>query len=148
MEHNTVTTNKEQGLYVISCDTGFSCLGFDVCLARAAAMAQWLDTPHTPRERGSIEAYEDYTTLVEWCRARYEKTGERCPTELTPQLNGLEGKRVEVLDAYDERRRFYVGKSTGWIPVHLEIARRDSSGGGAVTGAPFKSVQVIGTRWR
>ena len=67
----------------------------------------------------------------------------RCPVELTPELTGLEGKRVEVVDRYGERRRFIVGKSTGWLPIHLEIARRNSSGGPAVTGAPFQSVRIV-----
>jgi hypothetical protein len=52
-------------------------------------------------------------------------------SSLSPQLTGLEGWRVEVVTTYGETRRFYVGMSTGWQPVHLEIARRDSSGGGA-----------------
>ena len=59
---------------------------------------------------------------------------------------GLENKRVEVVDAYGETRRFYVGKSTGYIPIHLEISRRNSSGGPAVTGTPFKSIRVVGAR--
>lgn len=32
-------------------------------------------------------------------------TGTRCPADLTPQLKGLEGKRVEVVDGGGERRR-------------------------------------------
>jgi hypothetical protein len=48
---------------------------------------------------------------------------------LTSQLKGYEGCRVEVVDALGVRRRFWVGRSTGWRPCHLEIARRNSSGG-------------------
>ncbi len=48
---------------------------------------------------------------------------------LNPQLLGLEGWRVEVNTSYGETRRFIVGRSTGWKPCHLEIHRRDSSGG-------------------
>ena len=75
--------------------------------------------------------------------ALHQETGKRCNADLTPQLVGLEGKRVEVVDRHGETRRFWVGKSTGWFPVHLEIARRDSSGGAAVTGAPFQSVRIV-----
>lgn len=62
-----------------------------------------------------------------------------CPVRdesgLTPQLIGLEGMRVEVVDPPDGEfpgltRRFYVGKSTGWRPCHLEIHNRRSTGGG------------------
>ncbi len=48
---------------------------------------------------------------------------------LTTQLLGLEGWRVEVDTSYGETRRFIVGRSTGWRPCHLEIPRRESSGG-------------------
>lgn len=48
---------------------------------------------------------------------------------LTPQLLNHEGWRVEVVTTYGETRRFYVGRSTGWKPCHLEIKRRDSDGG-------------------
>lgn len=68
--------------------------------------------------------------------------------ELTPQLLGLEGQRVEVVDSYGDTRRFYVGRSTGWRPIHIEVKRIDSLGGSAVTGAPFKSVTVVRGKWR
>lgn len=48
---------------------------------------------------------------------------------LSPQLVGLEGWRVEVVTEYGETRRFIVGRSTGWIPCHLEVSRRNSFGG-------------------
>ena len=48
---------------------------------------------------------------------------------LSVHLIGLEGWRVEVVTDYGETRRFIVGKTTGWRPCHLEIARRTSSGG-------------------
>lgn len=56
-------------------------------------------------------------------------------SDLTPQLIGLEGYRVEVEDPDDGpyrglTRRFYVGRSTGWKPCHLEIHNRRSRGGG------------------
>ncbi|WP_157698714.1 hypothetical protein [Geobacter sp. DSM 9736] len=74
---------------------------------------------------------------------KHQQTGYRSKAELTPQLIGLEGKRVEVVDCYGGKRRFWVGRSTGWIPCHLEIDTRRSSGGPAVTGAPFRSVRVF-----
>jgi hypothetical protein len=146
---HTVTVNAEQELYVIPCGDGYSCLGFDVLLARHNAVAAWLrseglDADDLPREsRGTMPAYHAYTALMERAASYCRRNNLRCPAELTPQLIGLEGKRVEVVDRYGQRRRFIVGKSTGWEPCHLEIARRDSSGGPAVTGAPFQSVRVV-----
>ena len=148
-ETKPVTTNDEQRLFVIPSGNGYSCLGFDVCEQRSKALADWIKANggnYTPPEQpnGTLEAYNRYTALCgiasEICRDRKI----RCNVELTPQLIGLEGKRVEVVDKYGETRRFIVGKSMGWMPVHLEIARRNSSGGPAVMGAPFKSVKVVG----
>lgn len=53
----------------------------------------------------------------------------RSDASLTKQLIGHEGWRVEVETTYGETRRFIVGRSSGWIPCHIEIKRRDSSGG-------------------
>lgn len=55
---------------------------------------------------------------------------------LSPQLIGLEGWRVAVVDCHDDEeepaeRRFIVGKSTGWRPCHLELYNRRSHGGGS-----------------
>lgn len=59
-----------------------------------------------------------------------EKDLARDWSGLTSQLSGLEGWRVEVLDnAGDTPRRFYVGRSTGWRPCHLEILKSNSHGG-------------------
>lgn len=59
-----------------------------------------------------------------------EKDKVRDLSDLSPQLRGLEGWRVEVVDMFGNKRRFIVGRSTGWCPIHLEIARRNSTGGG------------------
>ncbi len=62
---------------------------------------------------------------------------------LTPQLAGLEGWRVEVVDCEgDKPRRFNVGRSTGWRPCHLEIHNARSTGGFAACG-PYHSVRTI-----
>lgn len=41
-------------------------------------------------------------------------------------------ERIEVIYKDGTKARFYVGKSTGWKPVYLEIAKSNSTGGGAV----------------
>lgn len=71
-----------------------------------------------------------------------ERAVLRSDDGLSPQLTGLEGFRVEVVTDYDETRRFIVGKSTGWIPCHIEISRRSASGGGAAD-KHYKSVRVL-----
>lgn len=142
--------NAEQGLYVLKCGDGFSCLGFDVAVKWSEGVHQWLASegvtipPPDASLRGTREGYEDHRRIMDAGNAHNLKTKHRCPAQLTPQLVGLEGKRVEVVDKTGEKRRFTVGKSCGWLPIHLEIARRNSSGGVGAWGWPFKSVRVVG----
>ncbi len=61
---------------------------------------------------------------------------------LTPELIGKEGMRVEVVTTYGETRRFWVGRSSGWRPCHLEIHNtRAISGPAAETS--YRSVRVV-----
>lgn len=141
-----VGLNKEQQLYWLKEGNGYSALGFDVCIKRRNALAKELDLPQYAMERkGTIKAYNEYLTLVEVARLRHEATNGRwrSQSELTPELIGLEGKRVEVITSWGEKSRFIVGRSTGWIPCHLEIKKSNSMGGGSVTGSPFKSLKVL-----
>lgn len=140
----TVTINEDQGLFVIPCGGGVTCLGFDVCLKWSTDLAIELGlTVPMERYKNTLGAYEYYQELLTVARERHQRTGWRSTSQLTKQLVGLEGCRIEVVDCYGETRRFIVGKSTGFIPCHLEVANRRSSGGTAVTGTPYKSVRVI-----
>lgn len=155
MEH-TVTINHDREQYVIHADYGSTALGFDVCLDRLERIvielvgrdvlpASYLDNELTAvrAQRGTLAAYDTYQNLKDRLRIACEHDGEQAVAELSPQLVGLEGHRVEVVDRHGERRRFIVGKSTGWMPCHLEIARRDSSGGGAAD-REYESVTDLG----
>jgi hypothetical protein len=139
--------NKEQRLYVMPCGAGYSCYGFDVLDRKARALtAELLQlgesvTPWTNR-KGTIKAFNAYAKLLKLSESIYKQTGDRFACELTPQLVGLEGRRVEVITTYGEARRFWVGRSTGWCPCHLEIVRSNSHGGSAAE-AEYKSVRVV-----
>lgn len=145
--------DSERRLYVLNACPGFTCLGFDYAERRTAGVLAWLrregaDLPEFshPAAPGSAERFAQYEETMEAGRTFNRISGKRCPSEMEPQLQGLEGKRVEVVDRHGERRRFYVGKSSGWMPCHLEVSRRNSSGGPAAMGAPFKSVVAVGAR--
>ena len=141
---NQIHLNRKQRLFVLPVHGGgFTCLGFDICQQRMSGLATEMNVQPQPHRKGTLSAYRAYRHLVELASQKNQESGWRSQSELTPELMGLEGKRVEVVDAYGETRRFYVGKSTGFIPCHLEICRRDSSGGPAVMGAPFKSVRTL-----
>ena len=143
-EINPVKINRQQKLFIIPAgNDGFSCLGFDVCEQRLSGLATEMNVQPQPHRKGTRSAYRAYMKLVSIARQRNQATGWRSQSELTRELLGLEGTRVEVVDRYGDKRRFFVGKSTGFVPVHLEICRRDSTGGPAVMGAPFKSLRVV-----
>lgn len=137
-----ITINQEQELYVIPCNKGFSCLGFDVAKRKAKAVAEWANLELPKEEKGTLAAYQEYERIMQAGAKFAERTGKRCEAELNMQLVGLEGERIEVVTEYGETRRFYVGKSTGWMPCHLEISRSNSTGGPAVENR-YKSVRTI-----
>ncbi len=143
-----VTINAERELYVIDCGSGYTCLGFHVCEEWTNGVKKFLRengaaVPRGSAPKGTIEAYDYHQRVMDAGQALCRERNIRCNFHLTPQLIGLEGKRVEVVDKYGETRRFIVGKSTGWMPAHLEIKTIRSDGGGCVTGAPFVSVRVV-----
>jgi hypothetical protein len=130
--------NHEQGLYVLTCGSGFSCLGFQVAQERMERLAAEMHEVAPVAELGTKEHYDAYTSL----ESRAATTGKRYSCELSPQLVGLEGWRVEVVTDYDETKRFIVGKSTGWLPIHLEVSRR-SAFGGMAADRHYKSVRRL-----
>lgn len=139
-----ITSNKEQSLYVIPCGKGFSCLGFDICLNRANKLATEMGLTPKNVKRGTIAVYNEYMRLTNIARKKHLATGWKSQSELIPEFIGKEGQRVEVVTSWGETERFYIGRSTGFIPCHLEIKRSDSTGGGSVCGYPFKSIKFLG----
>jgi hypothetical protein len=139
-----VTINTEQRLFVIEQSHGYSCLGFDVCFDITKRLAIELNkpVPVPPAENELMALYGYYTELQEIARKKNAETGWRSSAWLNPSLIGLEGRRVEVSDG-GKPYRFNVGKSTGSMPIHLEIKTKRSTGGCGVTYKPFKSVKVI-----
>jgi len=134
--------NKIDKLYVkAETGGGFSCCGFDVLDRKARALAVELGEAWKER-KGTKKAFARYNALIEKACAENAEHGRRFESELSPQLKGLEGRRVEVVTTYGKTRRFQVGKSTGFIPCHLEISRRGSFGGPAAE-AVYKSVRVV-----
>ena len=144
----TITINKEQGLFGIKSNDGYSCLGFDVAQRRINAVSAWLaengsSLRHASYEHGTLEQYAAYQAAMSQGADFAAKTGKRCNADLVPAFIGREGERVECT-MYGERVRFYIGKSTGWYPSHLEIKRRNSSGGGSVCASSVSNVRFLG----
>lgn len=142
-----VTINEDyfgpgDGVYIVPEGGGYSTLGFDVCIDRIDRYAIELMVDEPKVQRGTMQAYNVMRGLAEALRLRYERTGERSVAELSPQLVGLEGWRVAVERENGELDRFVVGKSTGWMPCHLELRTRISSGGVAADRS-YKLVSPI-----
>lgn len=141
--HYVICTRDKKGKV-----QGYSCLGFDVCIDRCRRYSDWLyrftgkEVPGVMVKRGSFEAYDLYKRCLNAISGICDLYGIHCDADLHPQLSGLEGKRVEVVDEFDRTRRFYVGRSTGWLPIHLEVHNRRSLGGGSAVGS-YKSVRVV-----
>jgi hypothetical protein len=82
-------------------------------------------------------------TADKWSKlSPLDREQSRDLSDLTHQLIGYEGYRVEVVDNRGERRRFNVGRSTGWRPCHLEVHNARSMGGGPAD-KNYQSVRVL-----
>ena len=139
--------NHKQKLYVLKCGNGFSCLGFDYAEKRRVAVLAWLGRrPIEGPALGTAEHFAAYEQAMKDGADYAAKTRERCLFELSPLLIGLEGKRVEVTTPSGEKSRFYVGRSTGWMPCHLEIKTRASTDGCAAYVPEGSSVRVLNAR--
>jgi hypothetical protein len=141
--------NRAQRLYILHSGSGFSCLGFDVAEKRRRALWAWVGQECPDLRKGFKKHYADYCAAVAAASRHSDslrKRGARdwrCPVELEPALIGLEGRRVEVIGPNGYKERFTVGRSTGWMPIHLAIARRDSAGGPASYIPKGATVRVV-----
>ena len=63
---------------------------------------------------------------------------------LSPQLLHYEGDRVEVESDYG-KRRFWVSRSSGWQPCHIEL-KMQTSHWGSSADRTYKSVKLITSR--
>jgi hypothetical protein len=143
-KHNLEKINADSKLYVLKCGKGFSCYGFDVVERKTKALQIETNIPLTydNPQIGTPEHYYNYMDLINEVRKLNVATGFRSKSELNPKLIGLEGKRIQC-KLYGETVRFIVGKSTGYVPCHLEIKRIGSHGGGAITSNPNEITDII-----
>jgi len=148
-----VTPNDEQSLYVIDHGDYITTYGYDRVLNEIDRISTELSgrgilpekfIENTPgATRGSKLAWDLLQSMRDVLKRNVEDTGDKAIYNLTPQLTGLEGWRVEVVDHEgDKPRRFIVGKSTGWAPCHLEISRRTAHGGGSARSDYYSVTQV------
>jgi hypothetical protein len=144
-----VTLNKDQSLYVIPCQGGYSCYGFDVLFDKVTKLNAWLaargyeKSAPDESERGTMAVYLAWKDNCAIAFQHCTENGIRCDIDLTPQLIGKEGKVVKVINKWGEVDAFKVGRSTGWMPIHLAVEGKRENYGGGVLGAPFQSIKVL-----
>lgn len=56
------------------------------------------------------------------------------------------GERIEITYKNGEKIRCYIGKSTGWKPIYLEIKKSNSSGGGSLMTQGIVSIRGLGKK--
>lgn len=134
-----------KGVFVIPCGDGFSTLGFAYAEKRARGVLEWIGGKfrYSPKFNSLVNLYEEYKRAMKEGAEYAAKTGRKCPLELTPQLIGLEGKRVAIINADgSEESRFRVGRSTGWLPCHLEIMP-NAHGGSSVYIPEGATIRIL-----
>jgi hypothetical protein len=143
-KYNLEKINTEQRIYVLKCGGGFSCYGFDVVERKTKTLQAEtnLITSYSNPKIGTPEHYYNYMELVDKVKELNVTTGFRSKSELNPKLIGLEGKRIQC-KLHGEPARFIVGKSTGFIPTHLEIKRIDSHGGVSIDSNPNSITDIV-----
>jgi hypothetical protein len=118
----TVGTERELFAYrKKSAEAGASTLGFQEERRRSAAISRELGLPAPAAPPGTCAALLEYLELLEAARYHVVRTGKRMTCGLHPDLTGLEGSTLEATRD-GEKVRFILGKSTGFIPCHLEVA--------------------------
>jgi hypothetical protein len=109
---------------------------------RGALPREHIESP-VNAERGTMAAYDTFRNLMDILEKTVKAEGDYAVADLCPQLVGLEGHRVEVMDMGSLRkRRFTVGMSHGWLPVHMEIPGHGVEG--QTAKAEYQTVKDLG----
>ena len=134
-----VTIQLESRLYLHKSGA----IGFDYAEKLRVGVLTWLGREIKEVDVGTPEAYEAYVKALDLGRDHAEETGAKCPAALTPELDRWRGWRVEVKSFDGTKRRFNVSRSTGWLPVNIELYNVRSSGGVGTYLAPGDVVTPI-----
>ena len=140
---NLARIDHDSRCYVLKCGAGYTCHGFDNADRDGRAYAGWAGVPWPDVTPGTHEHFAAFVAARDAAEQRHRATGERCRAFLTPELERWHGWRVEVSYPDGTRRRFNVGRSTGWAPINLEIHNARSTGGPGAYFPPGATVTPI-----
>jgi hypothetical protein len=157
MKHATIDIQNQQ--YIIAYGVGFTRYSFsevyDISMnlrkfLQQNATTDFLEQIKAPGvatqmmpDVGTLAAFAYYKKLCRVAKKFSIDHQQQVLVRLTPQLIGLERKRVEVVDSTGAVRQFVVGQSRGWMPVHIEVKDHNSMNGPEVHNLPFQSVTII-----
>lgn len=147
---NQLKIDKQKQQYVFTQGSGVFPIGIALLAKRAKAVAQWMGVAEPKSKAGSFEHYTECMAMMEKGHQHAKRTGLQCNGNLSPQLVGYEGARVSVVDNAGYTRSFWVARTLGWMPSHLEVNRlpaifgRDSDEDDVLADETYQSVEVIG----
>lgn len=137
--------------YVLACDGGFSCLGFENARAHAEQIAALLSRPDLaigPQDFGQVSGYRKYQRAVQaWCDSPQSKQtyfDPHTPAKVRQILERyrLSGSRIRLVRGDPQTGRDWVeendlvgtiGRSMGPMRVPLLISAGEYSGGAILT---------------
>ncbi|ENY6785832.1 hypothetical protein ACF1CY_003321 [Providencia rettgeri] len=120
---NQLKIDKQKQQYVFTQGRGVFPIGIALLAKRAKAVAQWMGVAEPKIKAGSFEHYTECMAIMEKGHQYAKRTGLQCSGNLSPQLVGYEGERVSVVDNAGHTRSFWVARTLGWMPSHLEVDR-------------------------
>ncbi len=141
-----------QGSYILKHKDGVTCLGYGRVLKKALKYANYLQQQRYGEHArqihaydfppvGTIEMYEHYVEIFKQLEVHTKNSGKRCEADLNKQLTPYVGGWVEVVDRDNDKRRFKIGISPGWLPIYLEVT--GESDGEYATDDEYKSVRPV-----
>lgn len=157
---NGVTTNAEQGLFVIPSGKGYTCFGFDNLLKELKQLARWLGiAPPQDSERGTLAQYQQHRNAIEAVAKRggIPETWfhDNTPAAVRQVLEAarLSKRKVRIYCGDIDGRSWlgefevvgYIGRSTGLMKIPLLIAPR-AHGGPALLDSHIVRIQDAATK--
>lgn len=139
---NQLKIDKQKGLYVLTKGLGVFPIGIGLLAKRAKALAQWMGIAEPKSEEGTPEHYTECMAMMDKGQLHAKRTGLKCTGNLNAQLVGYEGERVSVVDSAGQHRSFWVARTLGWMPGHLEI-EFDNGEDGALASEIYQSVTLV-----
>ena len=157
-DHENVTLNDDQELFVIRTGGGYGAFGYGVCFDESAAFAEAIGRPDLSPSRsdyGTLAQYAQHADLqrafIQHPRSKETWFGANVPNRLKEALERARGSNRRVIVIYGDREtgigwggrpeRGTIGRSTGSIRIPLLVKTSHSMGGGALVCSSIVRLQ-------